>query len=130
MGYIGISINESAVIAKKAGADLRGAAGKAVKFDASGNIILCATKGELAAGILPLDSDEANTGDGVTVQIKDIGKAIAGAVIEAGAEVTADAGGKIITAVATNNILGIALQKATGDGSIIDIQITKSGYKA
>lgn len=130
MGYVGISINESAVIARKAGADLRGAGGKAVKFDADGAIILCATKGELAAGILLLDSDEANTGDGVTVQVKDIGKAIAGGVINAGAEVTADAGGKVIAAVATNNILGIALQKATGDGSIIDIQITKSGYKA
>ena len=66
--YIGTSASTSPTFAAVAGAKIEGGAGKAVKFDSSGNIILCSTAGEAALGILLLQSvDTINQGDSVTV---------------------------------------------------------------
>lgn len=131
MAFIGASINPSPVIAAKAAAAITGGAGKAVKFDEDGNIVLCSTAGELSIGILPIDTeDEVAAGDEVTVQIKDIGKAVAGGAIPIGSEVAVVESGKLAAAVATNFVIGYALSGAGADGDIFDLEIRKGGYKA
>ena len=142
--YIGATINESPVIAGVAGAAITAGAGKAVKRDGTGKIVLCSVAGELAEGILLLDTQDSISADEeVTVQIKAIGQAIAGAQIPAGAEVTTNANGKLVPAVAAtfsvsgdaatvatkNYVLGYAKTAAGGDGAIFEVDIRKSGYK-
>ena len=129
MNYIGTTINESSVITATAGADLTNAAFLAVKFDAEGNVVLCGD-GENAIGILTAETPEAVAkGDGVTVQIKNVGMAKAGAAVTVGAEVAVDAAGKLIPAVASKFIVGIALSAAAADG-VFNVDICKCGYKA
>lgn len=142
--YIGATINESPVIAGIAGAAISAGAGKAVKRDGNGKIVLCSAAGELAEGILLLDTpDSVAVDEEITVQIKAIGQAIAGAQISAGAEVTTNADGKLVPAVAAtfsvagavatvatkNYVLGYAKTASAGDGSIFEVDIRKSGYK-
>lgn len=125
--YIGASINNSPTIAAPAGAVIQNGAGKAVKFDATGNIVLCSTAGEAALGILILQhADEVKAGDIVTVQIKDIGKVVAGGAIAPGALVTTDANGKFVTAATGNYVIGQAMGAGVADG-FLDIQIIKGG---
>jgi hypothetical protein len=125
--YLGTSINESPVIAGVAGAAITGADFLAVKFSA-GKIVPCSVAGELAYGVIIPGTGDVAIGDDVTVQRKDIGLAKAGGVVAVGDELTVTAAGKVVKAIATNYVLGYALQ-AGADGTIIKIEITKSGYK-
>ena len=52
MSYIGDSINASPTIAERAGAAIPGGAGLAVKYDANGCIVPCATAGDPALGVI------------------------------------------------------------------------------
>ena len=54
--YIGTSASTSPAFAAVAGAKIEGGAGKAVKFDSDGNIVLCSTAGEAALGVLILQT--------------------------------------------------------------------------
>lgn len=124
--YTGYSINDSPVIVANAAAALTGAAGKNVKFDTSGNVVLCSTKGEKANGMLVLSTpDTVAANDGVTIQIKDIGKGIAGAAFKRGAELTTDISGKFIAAVTGDYVNAIANEDASGDGAIVSVQLVK-----
>lgn len=125
--YIGTSASTSPTFAAMAGAKIEGGAGKAVKFDSSGNIILCSTAGEAALGILLLQSaDTINQGDSVTVQIHGRGKAIAGGTIAAGDMLTVTASGTLTKAAAGNSVVGQALSAATADG-FVDFIICRGG---
>lgn len=125
--YIGTSASTSPTFAAVAGAKIEGGAGKAVKFDSSGNIILCSTAGEAALGILLLQSaDTINQGDSVTVQIHGRGKAIAGGTIAAGDMLTVTASGTLTKAAAGNSVVGQALSAATADG-FVDFIICRGG---
>lgn len=129
MTKIGISINQSPVIVGVSAADITDGRMKAVKFDANGKIVLCSTAGEAAAGILIAQGDkDINAGEEVTVQIKDIGYAKAGAAIKAGDLVAVDANGTFKTAAASQFIVGMAVTSAKAAGSVFQIHLTKGGY--
>lgn len=127
--YIGTSINESPVIAGKAGADITGGAMLAVTMDSNG-IKTVDTAGAAAVGLLIAETDDVKSGDTVTIQVKDIGLWKAGAAIAAGALLTPDANGKATTAASGNFILAQALEAATAADQVIHVQIIKAGYAA
>ena len=125
--YIGSSISTSPTFAAVAGAKIEGGAGKAVKFDSSGNIILCSAAGEAALGVLLLQSaDTINQGDSVTVQIHGRGQAIAGGTIAAGDMLAVTASGTLTNAAAGNSVVGQALSAATANG-FVDFIICRGG---
>ena len=123
--YFGTSINESPTIIMEAGAkleDVQGialaiTAGKLAKPSAGANVI----------GLSLFTNDEnVEAGGSLTVQVKDIGKWVAGEAIAVGDELATDAAGK-----ATDGafIVGIALSAAAKAGTVVSVQLTKSGYK-
>ena len=125
--FVGTSINKSPTIAGVAGAKIEGGAGKAVKFDSSGNIILCSTAGEAALGFLILQTaDTVNQGDSVTVQICAIGQLAAGGTFVAGDFLAVDANAKLVKAAAGNYVVGQALS-AGAAGGFAQVDICKGG---
>ena len=131
MNYLGASINTSSVIAEAAGAELENGAFCAVKYDENGNVVLCDTEGEIAAGILlPETTQKISVGEDVTVQIKDIGLCKSGAEIKKGQEVMVDTKGRVIPATAGKFVIGYAMTNATAENEIIEVDIRKCGYKA
>ena len=129
MAKIGISINQSPVVVGVSAADIADGRMKGVKFDTSGKIVICSTAGEAAAGILIVQGDkDVKAGEEVTVQIKDIGYAKAGAAIKAGDLVAVDADGTFKTAAASQFIVGMAVTEAKAAGSVFQIQLIKGGY--
>lgn len=127
--YFGTSINESATVVFPAGQKLADARGTAVMFDANGKLKK-ATAGAVALGIALIETDDTvEAGTDVDVQIKDIGKWVAGGVIAPGDEVACDANGKCVKATSGNFIMGVALSGTSTPGTWVKVQITKSGYK-
>lgn len=125
--YLGTTINESPTIILEAGAAITKAQGKAVII--SGGRVIAATAGVNAIGLIPLSEEaEIASGDSVTVQVKDIGAWVAGEAIAVGDELTSDANGFAVKAVAGNYITAIALTTAAKSGTIIRAQIIKGGY--
>ncbi|WP_195540493.1 capsid cement protein [Eubacterium maltosivorans] len=130
MSIFGASINSSTVIAFETAEEIKNGSYYPVKLDANGKVKKCSTEGEAALGILIAQTaDTVAVGDDVTVQVKDMGPAIAGGVIAAGDPVMVNGNGKLIKAVAGSapvHVLGYAMQAAATDGDIIQIQIMKS----
>ena len=125
--YIGSSISNSPTFAAAAGAKIEGGAGKAVKFDSSGNIILCSTAGEAAVGFLILQTaDTVEQGDSVTVQISARGQALAGGTIAAGDLLAVNASGQVVKAAATNYVVGQAMGAGSANG-FVEIIICRGG---
>lgn len=117
--FVGSSISTSPTFAGVAGAKIENGAGKAVKFDSSGNIILCATAGEAALGFLLLQTaDTINQGDSVTVQISGRGQAVAGGTIAAGDLLAVTTSGTLTKAAGSNYVVGQALTPATENGFV------------
>lgn len=111
--YMSSGINSSPTIAVPAAADMQEIGGKAAKYDADGNLVICGTAGEQAIGIVTIDNDaEIKKGDIVTVQIKDMGLAALGVSVKAGDELTTDASGKFVKAADGQYVRAIA--KTTG----------------
>ena len=126
MAYIGTIINESPVVALTAAADITTCAFLAVKQGASG--VTIAGVGDVPVGIMLPEQENIESGDTVSVQIKDVCRWTASAAIAAGAAVAAAADGKCRTAAEGDFIMGFALEAATASGAPIFVQITKSGY--
>lgn len=125
--YIGSSINKSPTFAAVAGAEITKGAGKAVKFDSSGNVILCSSAGEAAIGILIMQTaDNVAEGDSVTVQITGRGQAVAGGTIAAGDMLAVDTNGALVKAAATNYVVGQALAAGTANG-FVEVIICRGG---
>ena len=125
--FIGSSTSTSPVFAALAGAAIEKGAGKAVKFDASGNIVLCSAAGEAPVGILILQTaDKVAMGDSATVQIRGLGQAIAGGTIAAGDLLSVDASGRVAKATSGHYVIGQAMS-AGAAGGIISIDIFKGG---
>ena len=61
--------------------------------------------------------------------MKDIGKWVAGEAIAVGDELATDATGKAVKATDGAFIVGIALSAAAKAGTVVSVQLTKSGYK-
>lgn len=130
MNYFGASVNQSPVIAEKAGEKIINGAFLAAKYDENGNIVLCEKVGETAFGILlPDTAEEISQGNELTVQIKDIGLAKSGSEFKKGAELMTDNKGKLVEATAGSFILGYALEQSVSEGQFVRVDITKSGYK-
>lgn len=125
MKYLATSINNSATITEKAGAqaDYRG---KAVKYDSSGNVVLCSAAGEAAIGIGILTNDETTaSGADVDIQVKEMGVAIAGGTIAKGDALAVNTSAQLVKSTAGNFVIATALEAATAAGQMIKIQITK-----
>ena len=128
--YIGTSACTSPTFAAVAGAKIEGGAGKAVKFDASGRIVLCSAAGEAALGILILQTaDLVHERDSVTVQIQGIGQAAAGGPIAAGDLLAVNASGQVTKAAAGNSVVGQALA-AGAAGGLVECILCRGGQIA
>ena len=125
--FIGSTINESATVTFKAKEKLEGVQGLALALN-DGKLELPAA-GANVLGLSLFTNDDAKAGDSLTVQVKDIGKWIAGGAVAAGDELAVDAAGKAVKAAEGQFIVGIALSAAAAAGTVISVQLTKSGYK-
>ena len=126
--YLGTSINESPTIVLPAKEKIEGAQGIALAI--SDGQLTKPTVGANVIGLSLFTNDETvEAGDDITVQVKDIGKWVAGGEIAVGDELTTNADGKAVKAAAGNFITAVALSKATAAGDVIKIQIVKAGYK-
>ena len=126
MSYIGSSISVSPTIAGTAAAAIENGAGKAVKYDTNGKIVLCSTAGESALGFLILQTDDkVEAGDTLTIQIFGIGMAVAGGTVAAGDLLAVNASAQVVKAADGNHIIGQALPVSTG--GFISIQMLKGG---
>lgn len=126
--YFGTSINESPTIVLPAGVELTNARGIAVAI--KDGAVVKPDAGAHVIGITLIATDEkVEAGTGVDIQIKDIGKWVAGEKITAGTELTTDADGKAVAAKEGNYIIGVALSNAAEAGTWIKVQIINAGYK-
>lgn len=126
--YFGTSINESPTIVMEAGAEIENAQGIALAIS-NGKVGLPAA-GTNVIGLSLFTNDEViKAGDDVNIQVKDIGKWIAGEEIAAGDELTTDANGKAVKAAEGDFITAIALSSAENAGTVVKVQIVKAGYK-
>lgn len=125
MNYLATSINESPVIVGQAAEAITDVRGRAVKFNASGAIVLAgAGDTPLGIGIMTNgDQGAIPAGGDIDIQYKDIGLVYAGAAITAGANLSVGANGVFVPAT-TGTVVAIALQAAAGAGQYI-IAITK-----
>ena len=127
--YFGSSINESPTIVLPAGEKLENARGIALEFKDGAAVKPAA--GAHVIGLSLIETDETvEAGTDVDIQIKDIGKWVAGEEIAAGTELATDAEGKAVAAKAGDFIVGTALSNATEAGTWVKVQIIKAGYKA
>ena len=127
MSVLGTAINPSPTIVMPAKAAITNPRYLALAVDA-GKVKLPAA-GDPVIGIAIGENDTVAADEMVDIQIKDIGKWIASGAIAVGAEVATDANGKAAAATSGDFILGVALTAASAAGDIIQVQITKSGYK-
>jgi len=105
---------------RDAGADLTGKLRYAAKLDTSGDLVL-AGAGEDVYGII---YEEATSGNGCTVAVAGIVKAIAGASINEGVPLAADANGKLITATTGDSVFGYA-RVAAASGDIFEVLVDR-----
>lgn len=124
----GTAINSSPTIVLPAKAALTNARYLALAIDA-GKVKLPSSGANVIGIAIGETDDSVAANDDVNVQIKDIGKWKAGAAISVGAELATDANGKAVTATSGDFIVGIALTAASAAGDLVQVQITKSGYK-
>lgn len=126
MSFIGTSISTSPTIACVAANDIIKGAGKAVKFNAEGKIMVCDTADEAILGFIILQAnDEIKAGDSVTVQTCCRGMVYAGDAIAAGDLLSVNAEGLVVKASA-GYIVGQAMQAGVA-GGIVNIEIIKGG---
>lgn len=131
MSYMSTGINNSPTIVDKAGAALSNGAFKLMKRDAGGKFVIASVAGERVVGVAIASTPvSVATNDDLTVQIKDIGYVKAGDAVAKGAEITTDTSGRAVTATNGAFIVGEALTAAGAADDIIQVQITKAGYKA
>lgn len=126
--YFGTSINESPTIVLPAGDKLENARGIALAVK-NGAVIKPAA-GAHVIGLSLIETDETvEKGMDVDIQIKDIGKWVAGEEITVGTELATNAEGKAVAAKPGDFIVGVALSNASAAGTWITVQIIKAGYK-
>ena len=100
-----------------AGADLSSSQHHLVKVSAANTVVL-AGAGELAIGVVankPASGEAAEVLAGIIVPV------VAGAAVEARAEVASDASGKAVTATTGDRVFGVALTASSADGEEIRV---------
>ncbi len=126
--YLGSSINESPTIVLPAGDKLENA--RAIALAIKDGAVIKPEAGAHVIGISLIETDETvDKGNDVDIQIKDIGKWVAGEEITVGTELAADAEGRAVPAKAGDFIVGVALSNASEAGTWVKVQIIKAGYK-
>lgn len=126
--YFGSSINESPTIVLPAGDNLENARGIAVAI--KDGAVVKPEAGAHVIGLSLIETDEkVEKGIDVDIQIKDIGKWVAGEEITAGTELATNADGHAVAAKSGDFIVGVALSNAAAAGTWIRVQIIKAGYK-
>ena len=126
--YFGTSINESPTIVMDAGEKLENARGIALAI--KDGAAVKPEAGEHVIGISLIETDETvEKGENVDIQVKDIGKWVAGEEIAVGTELATDKDGKAVKAKAGDFIFGVALSSASDAGTWMKVQIIKAGYK-
>lgn len=126
--YLGTTINSSPTVVFPAGADISGA--RCVALALSNGKLALPTAGAMALGISIGETDEdVATGTDIDIQIKDIGKWMAGEAIAVGDELMTDAAGKAVKATSGKFVMGVALTAAATAGSLVQVQLAKMGYK-
>ena len=126
--YLGSSINESPTIVLPAGDKLENA--RAIALAIKDGAVIKPEAGAHVIGISLIETDETvDKGNDVDIQIKDIGKWVAGEEITVGTEPAADAEGRAVPAKAGDFIVGVALSNASEAGTWVKVQIIKAGYK-
>lgn len=127
--YFGSNINESPTIVLPAGEKLENAQGIALGM--KGMTVAKPAAGAHVIGISLIETDEiVEKGADVDIQIKDIGKWVAGEEITAGTELASDDEGRAVKAKTGDFIVGVALSDAAEAGTWIKVQIIKAGYKS
>jgi len=106
-----------------ASADLSTHQYKFVDVNASGQAAL-AGAGTRCCGVL---QNKPTSGNVAEINHDGISKVVAGAAVTAGNEVMSDASGRAVTATATNQGLGIALQSAGAAGVLIPVLLDRRG---
>ena len=126
--YIGTTINPSPTVIFPANEAIAGA--RCVALALSDGKLALPAAGAMALGISIGETDaNVTAGTEITVQIKDIGKWIAGEAISAGDELATDAAGKAVKAASGKFVMGVALTAAATAGSLVQVQLAKMGYK-
>lgn len=126
--YFGTSINESPTIVMEAGQKIEGAQGIALMI--KNGKVEKPTVGANIIGLSLFTNDETiEAGSDVDIQVKDIGKWIAGEAVAVGDELTTNAEGKAVKVAEGNFISAIALSAATKKDSVVKVQLVKAGYK-
>lgn len=126
--YFGSSINESPTIVLPAGDKLENARGIALAI--KDGAVVKPEAGAHVIGLSLIETDETvEKGIDVDIQIKDIGKWVAGEEITVGTELATDANGQAVAAKDGDFIVGVALSSAAQAGTWIRVQIIKAGYK-
>lgn len=126
--YFGTSINESPTIVMEAGQKIEGAQGIALMI--KNGKVEKPTDGANIIGLSLFTNDETiEAGSDVDIQVKDIGKWIAGEAVAVGDELTTNAEGKAVKVAEGNFISAIALSAATKKDSVVKVQLVKAGYK-
>lgn len=131
--FNGVQINQSVTIVEQAGADIADARNRIMAYDEDGSVVLAADGSTVLVGIALIEagvndisgveSGKVSAGDGVDIQIKDIGYILADGDIAKGEEVTAS-DGLAVKAEAGNYVVGIALS-AVKKGEYCRVQIAK-----
>lgn len=126
--YFGTSINESPTIVLPAGEKLENARG--IALSVQDGAVVKPTAGAHVMGISLIETDEiVEKGGDVDIQIKDVGKWVAGEALTIGTELATNAEGKAVAAKAGDFIVGMALSNAAKAETWIQVQISKAGYK-
>lgn len=132
--FNGAYFNQSPTIAEKAGAEITDCRNKIMKYDENGDVVLATAGTDIPLGIAIIEagynditgveSGKVVKGDDVDILVKDIGFVIANTAIKKGQEVTAGENGEAAVAVASNYVLGIALNNVE-KGGYCKVQINK-----
>ena len=126
--YFGSSINESPTVVLAAGERLEQARGIALAVQDG-----CAVKPKAGAHVVGISlmetEDTVEKGSDVDIQVKDIGKWVAGEEITIGMELATDEMGRAVAAKSGDFIVGMALGNAAAAGSFFKVQVSKAGYK-
>lgn len=126
--YLGSSINDSPTIVLPAGDNIENV--RAIALAIKDGAVIKPEAGAHVIGISLIETDETvDKGIDVDIQIKDIGKWVAGEEITVGTELAADAEGRAVPAKAGDFIVGVALSNASEAGTWVKVQIIKAGYK-
>lgn len=126
---IGASCNQSPAVGEIAGAHLTEAAGKGVKCDTNGNMVLTEAATEPFYGVLSMETpDSVAAEDTVTVFTQNAKVlAEAGEALAKGDLVAAGADGQFKKAATGDYLAGQAVSAASGKGSLFWLELAKGG---